>query len=73
MAETKAVPERHPDHFATRAEVAAYLRVAPRTLDQWAYQGIGPRFTKVGRARYRWSDVEAWIAAQETGGGAAAS
>lgn len=54
MRETRAL--------ATSAEVAEYLGVPPRTLDQWAYRGTGPRFSKVGRhRRYRWSDLEKWL------------
>jgi predicted DNA-binding transcriptional regulator AlpA len=31
-------------------------------LAQWRYQGLGPRFIKLGRnVRYRVSDVEAWL------------
>lgn len=48
--------------LASSAEVASYLGVPPRTLDQWAYRGVGPRFSKVGRhRRYRWADVEKWL------------
>lgn len=48
--------------LATSSEVAAYLGVPPRTLDQWAYLGRGPRYSRVGRhRRYRWSDVEKYL------------
>lgn len=51
--------------LATRAEVADYLRVPLRTLEQWACKGRGPAYTRVGRhVRYRWEDVEAWLDAQ---------
>lgn len=55
--------------LATTAEVAAYLGedFPVRTLEMWRYRGTGPRFLKVGRhIRYRWSDVEAWLATQES-------
>lgn len=43
-------------------EVATFLGVPPRTLDQWRYLGKGPRWSKVGRhTRYRWTDVEKWL------------
>lgn len=59
--------------LATRAEIAAHLGVPVGTLTQWAHKGKGPKYTRVGRhARYRWSDVEAWLATQEQGGGRAA-
>jgi excisionase family DNA binding protein len=42
--------------------LARYLDVPLRTLDQWAYLGTGPRYSKVGRhRRYRPSDVERWL------------
>jgi excisionase family DNA binding protein len=48
--------------LASSTDVAEYLGVPARTLDQWAYRGLGPRFAKVGRhRRYRWSDVEKWF------------
>lgn len=49
--------------LATTPEVAEFLGIPPRTIDQWAYRGTGPAFSRVGRyRRYRWSDVEAWVA-----------
>ena len=42
--------------------LARYIGKPERTLDQWAYLGIGPRYIKVGRSRrYRVADVEAWL------------
>jgi hypothetical protein len=35
--------------------------ISPRTLDQWRWQGRGPRFLKIGgRVVYRLSDIEAF-------------
>src|SRR6185437_12455270 len=66
---------RHPDRMASRVEVAEYLQVAPKTLAEWAAKGVGPRYTRLGQGgaatRYRWSDVEAWLAKQHQGGDAA--
>ncbi len=51
----------------TRPEVAAYLRTPPTTLAQWAYRGIGPHYTKVGRKTlYRRADLERWFQEQES-------
>lgn len=48
-------------------QVASYLQVSPRTLDDWAYRGTGPHFSKVGKhRRYRWSDVEKWLESQSS-------
>lgn len=51
--------------LVTRAEVAAYLRVPPKTLSMWAYRGTGPKYVVVGRhARYAWNDVDEWLEKQ---------
>jgi excisionase family DNA binding protein len=64
LTERDAMSEHRP--LATRAEVAEYLRVPIGTLEQWAYRGTGPTYTRVGRhARYRWADVEMWLEAQQ--------
>lgn len=47
--------------WVTRSEVGNRIKVAPKTLAQWATQGKGPRFAKLGGAvRYRLDDVIAW-------------
>lgn len=53
--------------LGTTEEVAEYLGDIPvKTLVQWRYKGTGPKYVRVGKhVRYRWSDVEAWLAAQE--------
>lgn len=51
--------------LGTPEEVAEYIRKPVRTLEQWRYRGVGPRFVKVGRdVRYRWEDVDAYLKAQ---------
>jgi len=46
----------------TPAEVAALLRVSPRTLETWRRKNHGPRFFNVGgRPRYGRQDVLSWI------------
>lgn len=51
------------ERLATTKEVAQYLSVSPKTMTNWAYQGIGPKFTKIGnRRRYSWADVRAFVA-----------
>jgi hypothetical protein len=38
--------------------------ISPRTLEQWRWQGKGPRYLKIGgRVVYRVTDVEAFEAA----------
>ena len=49
------------DHLLTRDEVALWLKVAPKTLAQWASQKKGPRYAHIGgHVRYRLSAVIAW-------------
>jgi excisionase family DNA binding protein len=48
--------------LATVGEVAAFLRVPPRTLYRWRYVGVGPPAFRVGKhLRFRWGDVETWL------------
>ena len=50
------------DRLMTPSEVAEYLGVAERTLDQWRYRREGPDFLKPGGAvRYRRVDVDRWL------------
>jgi excisionase family DNA binding protein len=52
--------------LGTTEQVAEYLGVPVRTLELWRHKGAGPKYARVGKyVRYRWSDVEAWLAAQE--------
>ena len=56
--------------YWTTSETAAYIRLAPGTLENWRCAGTGPRFAKSpsGRVRYRADDVVEWI---ESGSAAA--
>jgi excisionase family DNA binding protein len=55
--------------LAGQGDVAAYLNVPERTLEQWRRAEKGPRWAFVGRhVRYAWSDVDAWLAKQARGG-----
>lgn len=55
--------------LADQEAVAAYLKIPPRTLEQWRRAGKGPRWALVGRhVRYEWADVDAWLAEQARGG-----
>lgn len=51
-----------PDGRVSRADAAAYLGLAPKTLAQMHVQGRGPRMKKVaGRAFYYIRDLEAFV------------
>lgn len=45
------------------ADVARELRYSPKTVENWRFEGRGPKFIKLptGTVRYRRSDVDAWI------------
>ncbi len=47
--------------YLTLSEAAAYLRLAPRTLDNMRQRGTGPLYGKHGgRVRYHRDDLIAW-------------
>lgn len=55
-----------PEALGEPSEVAEVLGIPPHTLDVWRSQGKGPDYLKVGRhVRYRWSDVNAWLASRQ--------
>lgn len=55
--------------LASTEEVSAFMQIPVTTLHQWRHKGVGPRSAKVGRwIRYRWEDVEAWLAEQSRDG-----
>lgn len=50
----------------TRPEAAEYLGIKTQTLADWAYKGIGPKFSKFGYAKkskviYQKDDLDAFI------------
>ena len=52
------------ERMLSTPDVSKLLDVPVRTLDNWAYQKIGPPYVKVGRARrYNEADVKAWLEA----------
>lgn len=53
------------EQLLTSREAAAFLGVAPETLDNWRCQARGPAFIKTtpsprGKVLYRVSDIAAW-------------
>lgn len=59
------------DYWLSREEVAGRLKLPVKTVAQWASQGKGPKYSKIGKfARYKMSDLVAWENAQETRGAA---
>ncbi len=55
--------------YLTPAETAKLVKVSPRTLANWRWQGIGPEFTKLtpgrgGRVRYNRRSVERYLSGE---------
>ena len=49
----------------TTEDLAGRLKVSIATIESWRSNGEGPRYVRVVKAiRYRWSDVESWLAEQ---------
>ena len=45
--------------FLDQKDLANRWLISPRTLEQWRWQGRGPRYLKIGgRVVYRLSDIE---------------
>ncbi|HYQ71563.1 MAG TPA: helix-turn-helix domain-containing protein [Gammaproteobacteria bacterium] len=55
-------PYQDPLALMTGKEVAAMLKVSPRTLEQWRAQRTGPTFIRLSQntVRYRRADIETW-------------
>lgn len=62
-------PEIQPILLTTN-ELAAMLKIKPRTLEDWRLDGKGPNYIKLGkgptaRVLYRLEAVESWLTHQE--------
>jgi len=56
--------------YWTERELSQYLGVSVATLRRWRASGEGPPWRRFGRLiRYARADVDAWAAAQPSGGG----
>jgi hypothetical protein len=52
----------HDDSLYTQDEVAAYLKVQPRTVEAWRGKKYGPAYSRSSAGvRYRGQDVKAWV------------
>lgn len=64
------VARMHPatviDPWVTKNELARELRLNPRTLDNWRFEGKGPRGVIIGRKLlYRRSEINRWAEEME--------
>lgn len=54
---------RRGERLMSVQELADFLDVPVKTIYAWRYHGEGPRGFRVGRhVRFRWADVQAWLA-----------
>lgn len=55
--------------WMTRKEAAAFLRLSPATLANWASMDVGPPFTRLGGGRtlYRQDAIETRMLSQKGG------
>ncbi|MCZ2404786.1 helix-turn-helix domain-containing protein [Paenarthrobacter sp. Z7-10] len=53
-----------PEQLMTRAEVARWINLSPKTLANMSSAGLGPDYIKFpcGSLRYDRKDVEKWVA-----------
>lgn len=59
--------------YLTPTQTAELTGYAVKTLSEWRYKGIGPKYVKTspgrsGRIRYPEATVMAWMQAREQGG-----
>ena len=64
--DTPALPTND-ETLLSRRELAAILKLSESTLRNWACQGTGPRFRRIGprRVAYRTGDVRIWLTEEE--------
>ena len=64
-----AVTAEIPRAYVDTPGAALYTSIPRSTLETLRSERSGPRFIRVGRSiRYRVADLDAWMAAQPTGG-----
>lgn len=64
--EQESAASADPADLLNPPKLAEQLGVPEKTLAVWRSRGLGPKYLKVGRhARYRQSDVDTWLTAQE--------
>lgn len=71
MARKKTVTEAAPElpEFLTTDEVAARLRVSPKTVVYWRNRGEGPLSEKImGNLRFPRVEFEQWLTEQRASG-----
>jgi predicted DNA-binding transcriptional regulator AlpA len=51
------------ESYLVESDLCEMLRVAPRTVQRWRYEGTGPAYVRAGgrRVLYRRQDVTRWV------------
>lgn len=63
VPQNQPIGAQQPEPYIDKVEVARRLRKQVRTIDNWMRDGKLPYF-KIGRSvNFKWSDVEAYLAA----------
>lgn len=62
----KTTPKKNNHEFLSEGDLEQMGIASRRTLQGWRLLGRGPRYYKLtnGMVRYRWSDIETWLAAR---------
>ena len=56
-------PVGHSERLLSAQDLADYLEVPVKTIYAWRHRNTGPRGFRVGKhLRFRWRDIEAWLA-----------
>ncbi len=63
---TAKVLDQDPDELMLDEAAAQFLKIAPKTLASWRFNGGGPKFVRLSRrcVRYRKKDLVTWIEAR---------
>lgn len=55
-----------PNTWVSTKEAASFLDIHPDTLRRWRREGIGPRYSKIGRLiRYHVDTLDDWLRSKE--------
>jgi predicted DNA-binding transcriptional regulator AlpA len=57
------------DEMLNKVQLAAALGVSSRTIDRWIEAGEAPPYVRLprNRLRWKWGDVQTWLAARREG------
>jgi excisionase family DNA binding protein len=70
VMERKRRHEYEDNDMLSKVQLAAALNVSSRTIDRWIEAGEAPPYVRLprNRLRWRWGDVQEWLASRREGG-----